>query len=133
MSDTYKECLMKYCGKEPLPHCCTVLECEIESMEPDKDGGIESTYFFSINDTEIGSISIYEEKRTVNIFGVYIEPEYRGKGYAREMMYSVLEDIIPGGRQILLQVADNNKPAFGLYTGCGFKVIDFVEMSTTQD
>lgn len=48
MSDTYKECLMKYCGKEPLPHCCTVLECEIESMEPDKDGGIESTYFFQL-------------------------------------------------------------------------------------
>lgn len=123
MSDTYKECLMKYCGKEPLPHCCTVLECEIESMEPDKDGGIESTYFFSIDDTEIGSISIYEEKRTVNIFGVYIEPEYRGKGYAREMMYSVLEDIIPGGRQILLRLRIIINPHSACIPDAGSKLL----------
>ncbi len=133
MSDTYKECLMQYCGKEPLPPCKMVLECEIESNAPDEDGGIESTYFFSLGDTEIGSISIYEEKNTVNIFGVYLEPDFRGRGYSREMMYSVLEDIVPGGRRIILQVADNNKPAFSLYTGCGFEVIDYVEVNTTQD
>lgn len=133
MSDTYKECLMQYCGKEPLPPGGMVLECEIESNAPDKDGGIESTYFFLLDGEEIGSISIYEEKNTVNIFGVYLEPEFRGRGYSREMMYSVLEDIVPGGRRIILQVADNNKPAFRLYAGCGFEVIDYVEVNTTQD
>ena len=133
MSDTYRECLMQYCGKEPLPPGETVLECEIESMEPDECGGIESTYFFSLGGTEIGSISIYEEKNTVNIFGVYLEPDFRGHVYSHEIMYSVLEDLIAYGKEILREVADNNKPAFSLYTGCGFEVIDYVEVNITQD
>lgn len=133
MSYTYRECLMQYCKKElPVPKRM-VLDCEIESMAPDEDGGVESTYFFYLENTEIGSISIYEEKNTVNIFGVYIEPEFRGNGYSHEMLYSVLEDITSLGKRILLQVADNNIPAFSLYTKCGFEIIDYIQVDTTPN
>lgn len=135
---THRECLMQYMGKIP-PEYTAVLDCEIESADAPYEGGgeggeksgmiptgIESTYFFRLGNAEIGCICTLEEAHTINIFNVYIEPDYRGQGFSREMLYSVLEDIIPLGKKILLQVADNNEPAFSLYTKCGFEIIDSV-------
>ena len=128
---THRECLMQYNGGR-LPEYDAKLDCEIESVSKPGTGSqkdydiTESTYFFYYGDAEIGCICTLEESCTVNIFNVFIEPEYRGKGFSREMMYSVLEDLIPLGKKIILQVADNNEPAFSLYAKCGFIIIDSV-------
>jgi RimJ/RimL family protein N-acetyltransferase len=57
------------------------------------------------------------------IWGVYIAPEKRGHGLARDMIEMVLQraSAIPGLEQILLSVAATQTAAFHLYQSLGFE------------
>lgn len=124
----HRECLMEYKGNK-IPEYISELDCEIESaafQDGAPESAAESTYFFYYDGVEIGCICTLEEKNIISIFNVFIEPKYRGRGFSREMLYCVLEDLLPLGKKIRLHAADNNEPAFSLYAKCGFEVIDFV-------
>lgn len=57
------------------------------------------------------------------IWGVYLYPEYRGKGIARKLMEDVLTHAssLAGLRQVKLDVATHNESAKKLYSGLGFE------------
>lgn len=117
----FRECLMQYSGA-PIPSYSSVLDWEAES-----EGG-DTTYFFSLDGIEIGSISSFEEEHVITIYGVFLDEKYRGKGLGRCMLGEVMNDLIPSGKKIRLQVSDNNRPAFSLYTEYGFEIIDSIEV-----
>lgn len=54
--------------------------------------------------------------------GVYVHPDFRGRGIAGRMTTEFLASLISEGRGVTLFVKKNNIPARRLYTGLGFKV-----------
>ena len=52
---------------------------------------------------------------------MFIEPEFQGKGVAGQLLEEVLEYSKQKVEQILLTVADDNKPAIHLYKKLGFQ------------
>lgn len=85
----------------------------------------EETWFFYMDDEEIGQISLYIEENIINIFNVYMEPDKRGLGYSR-LLLSTLLSLIPSDKDIFLQVSNENIPACRLYKTCGFRAVDSV-------
>ncbi len=57
---------------------------------------------------------------------IYIKPEHRGKGLAKE--FFALADERFKGCVIRLEVEENNKNAVRLYRKCGFDVLPYMEM-----
>jgi hypothetical protein len=58
------------------------------------------------------------------IGGVFVEPEYRGRGIAGAMMAYLLGITAKEGRGASLFVKKDNKPALALYERLGFAPID---------
>ncbi len=61
-------------------------------------------------------------KHKADIFGVYIHPNYRGKGLARRLLEQLISQAkaIDGLETLLLAVAEHNAPALALYQSLGF-------------
>ncbi len=118
----HMEYLMKYTGEDFFRHE-EVLDWEAE----DKDD--ESTYFFSWQGAEIGCVSVFREPHRINLFNVYVEPEYRRRGFATEMLFSVMEDLKDCDVTFVLQVSGDNEAAMRLYDKCGFAITESVEIT----
>jgi SAM-dependent methyltransferase/GNAT superfamily N-acetyltransferase len=75
-------------------------------------------------DTLIGLMAVYcndLQRRTAYITSVSVLREWTGKGIVTHLMNQCVEHARAlGMRQVGLEVASNNKPAIGLYAGCGF-------------
>lgn len=56
-----------------------------------------------------------------SLSSVFIEPEFQRKGVANSLLSAVIEHSKKHVEQILLTVADNNKPAIQLYEKFGFQ------------
>ncbi len=71
----------------------------------------------------LGILRLQEEDDLVGIYGFGIIPDYRGRGYGRQM----LEEAIRLARSesqkpIMLDVDTTNDPALALYLSCGFVI-----------
>ncbi len=65
------------------------------------------------------------ERTTLELYSIYLEPEIWGKGVARNLMRTVLDEI-PNGHELTLWVLDQNERARQFYRRHGF-VADAVE------
>lgn len=70
----------------------------------------------------IGTVCFCEESFSGNIFGLGILPEYRGHGYGKSLLQTLLTRI-PADKKIYLQVSSQNAAAFQLYQKAGFKIM----------
>ncbi len=78
----------------------------------------------------IGIVNFVREDRLKtaykgNIYGMYIEPGFRGQGIGRSLLFALIETATrecEGLEQIHLTVVSNNEPAKRLYTSLGFEV-----------
>ena len=70
----------------------------------------------------IGTVCFCEEDHSSNIFGLGILPEYRRRGYGKDLLQALLARI-PANKRIYLQVSSRNAAAFQLYLQTGFKII----------
>ncbi|MFS0883438.1 GNAT family N-acetyltransferase [Metabacillus niabensis] len=69
----------------------------------------------------IGSVSV--ENNEASIFGVGVSPKYQGKGFGRELIMLIIEELKRKGiENITIEVDSLNERAFKLYKGCGFQV-----------
>ena len=77
-----------------------------------------------LNGEIIGKIHISITNNEGFIYGFGVLPDFRGKGYGREILCSAL-DILKKKQvdNIYLEVATENKNALGLYESCGFEEI----------
>ncbi|MCL2441387.1 MAG: GNAT family N-acetyltransferase [Treponema sp.] len=56
--------------------------------------------------------------------GVFVHPDFRGKGIARKMAFEFISNLINQGKGVTLFVKKNNEPARRLYAGLGFLTRD---------
>ncbi len=76
----------------------------------------------------IGSLRLIDMKQQVGIYGFVVRPEYRGRGYGRQMLQETIQLIqAESSQEIMLDVDVDNTNALGLYLSCGF------EIKTTYD
>jgi GNAT superfamily N-acetyltransferase len=63
--------------------------------------------------------------RTVILFSMWVNPEYRRKRLGRELVHRVIEwSRFRGADRIALWVTENNNAAIDLYANCGFITSD---------
>lgn len=79
-------------------------------------------YLCLIDGKEIGFIEIKKLYEVLDIINLFIEEDYRKKGYAQKLLNYVIEknkDV----EKIMLEVKEDNVPAINLYKKLGFKKI----------
>ena len=80
-------------------------------------------YLGILNDEIIGMGSSSRDGDEVSIFGFGITPEFRSKGYGRDLLHLIVEHLTQSGiREIVIEVDSNNKHAFNLYEKFGFQI-----------
>jgi len=78
----------------------------------------------------IGKINVSGVSFTrYQIGGVYVHPEFRGKGIGSRMAYEFISSLIPEGRGVTLFVRKINTSARRLYSSLGFTVINDYRIS----
>lgn len=78
-------------------------------------------YFIIKDDEAIGTIAYkIEADEKVQLDGLIIVPEYRGKGIAKEAIHKVITEV--GNKVYFLTVHPSNSVAIRLYLGLGFVI-----------
>jgi len=80
-------------------------------------------YLAVLEDEIIGVVSVNLEAEDVSIFGFGIVPEYRSKGYGKELLHLIVESFLKRGRSdIIIDVNSENADALELYRKTGFHI-----------
>ncbi len=70
----------------------------------------------------LGCLRIYDLGNETGIYGFVVRPEYRGRGYGRQMLEEVIRAIKAYSQKpIMLEVDTTNTVAINLYRSCGFE------------
>jgi ribosomal protein S18 acetylase RimI-like enzyme len=99
--------LLKRFAQEPRPHIylATFGEGELSCKEP------------------VGTLRLDEFDGVIGIYGFGVVPDYRGRGYGRQMLEEMIRMLRTTSSQpIMLDVETDNASAIGLYTSCGFRI-----------
>lgn len=101
------------------------IEEDVRMPEDEEKRGM-ITYMAEVDNKIVGKVNLEISNDIGGIFGLGVIPEYRGKGYGREILLGAVEKLKErNSRAIMLQVAVKNNKALNLYKSCGF-----VETST---
>lgn len=93
-------------------------------------------YLFALDkDKVVGMNGAFwrNDKEKINhvaeIFGVFVNPDYRGKGVGKKLMQGVIDEFKknPQFKKIKLGVNADNIAAIKLYESCGLKVVGRLE------
>ncbi|ODA39879.1 GNAT family N-acetyltransferase [Desulfosporosinus sp. BG] len=80
-------------------------------------------YLAVLNDEIVGMSSINQERDEALIFGLGIVPEYRGKGYGKELLHLIIDRLWQTGKtELMLDVNSDNAHALELYKKSGFQI-----------
>lgn len=80
------------------------------------------------NERLLGTVGYFvitpEGKRahSAKIWGFYVRDEYRGRGFARQMMAHLLQDLPGDVEKLLLKVHARNRKALKFYRSVGFEI-----------
>lgn len=90
----------------------------------------DNVFFATDGDSLVGMLGIWQsdedkENKTANVFGVYVVPEFRGKGISKLLMQSLVEELKtnPNISKLKLTVNKNQLSAVKLYEVFGFKTM----------
>jgi ribosomal protein S18 acetylase RimI-like enzyme len=73
-------------------------------------------------DEPVGMLRLHLEPSSVFIHSFRVHPEHRGRGYGRQILMGVIDQLLgEGWEQILIEVATDNTIALSLYVSCGFQ------------
>jgi [ribosomal protein S18]-alanine N-acetyltransferase len=85
---------------------------------------ISISFVIEENDLLLGYIMLYSVLDEAHVLNLAINPDYRGRGYASELIRHVTEYYRKRGiSDFFLEVRDSNTKAINLYRMFGFKVI----------
>ncbi|MCF6137715.1 GNAT family N-acetyltransferase [Pseudalkalibacillus berkeleyi] len=97
------------------------LEEELTLTEEESKHGMD-TFLAELNQSVIGKVHMEVQSGVGGIYGLGVLPEYRGKGFGRDILMKAIEKLKEKQvQQIMLQVAVKNMNALNLYQSCGFK------------
>ncbi len=75
-------------------------------------------------DEPIGTLRLDEMEQQVGIYGFVVRPEYRRKGYGRQLLQETIRVIHnEGSKGVMLEVDVDNTNALELYLSCGFEIV----------
>jgi len=80
----------------------------------------QKTWLAFVQDEMIGSITISDNKDTCELSGLYIAPEYQGKGIGKRLYSLALE--FSGTKNITLDIYQHNKNTISIYKKWGFEI-----------
>lgn len=107
-------------------------EEDIKMPEAEEKCGLIS-YMAEVDNKIIGKVNLEVSTAIGGIFGLGVIPDYRGKGYGREILIRAIEELkLRNSKEIMLQVAAKNANALNLYKSCGFmetSTMDYYKMS----
>ncbi len=84
-------------------------------------------------DEPIGSLRLDEMEQQIGIYGFVVRPEYRGRGYGRQLLQEVIRVIhSEGSKGVMLEVDVDNTNALGLYLSCGFEIVTTYDYYTIE-
>jgi ribosomal protein S18 acetylase RimI-like enzyme len=79
-------------------------------------------YLARLEGTPIGALNMVISGHEAGIYGFGVLPEYRGRGYGRQILARAIEYAqADGPRRVILEVAPENERALGLYLSVGFR------------
>jgi len=80
------------------------------------------TYIAHLDTLPIGALTLIRSGGEAGIYGFGVLPEYRGRGYGRQILALVIQMALAAGpERIILEVAPENDRALGLYLSVGFR------------
>lgn len=83
---------------------------------------VRQQFIASVNNKAVGMCAVNYEEEETSIFGLGILPEYQGKGYGKQMLILLLENISDENQKdIFIEVDSTNDRAFNLYKNSGFE------------
>lgn len=90
-------------------------------------------FIAEVNNKVVGKVHLEINDGVGGIYGLGVIPEYRSKGYARQILNISINKLKEKGtREIMLQVSVINKNALNLYKSCGFEetsTMDYYKIS----
>jgi len=97
-------------------------ETDMPLPETEEQRGM-TMYLASVDDEIVGKVNVQRNSDAVGIYGLGVMPEYRGKGYGRELLkFAIKKAQELNVSDVMLQVEAENEKALNLYTKCGFEV-----------
>jgi len=91
-------------------------------IEKSIKAGDRTQYLAILNGHPIGIGAVSIERDEASIFGLGISPQFQGKGFGKELLNLILNDLKNKNiKNIVIEVDSNNKNAFHLYCKCGFE------------
>lgn len=89
-------------------------------------------YIAEVGNKIIGKVHLEVSGDIGGIYGLGVTPDYRGKGYGREILMGAIEMLKERNKkEIMLQVAAKNNKALNLYKSCGFEetsIMDYYQI-----
>lgn len=86
--------------------------------------GISKVYVYEKDDLIVGFIIATDLKETCDILSIVVDPLYRNKGIASNLIDYLISSLDEELKLITLEVSVNNKNALSLYDKFGFKVVN---------
>jgi ribosomal protein S18 acetylase RimI-like enzyme len=83
-------------------------------------------YMAKLHEEPIGSLRVFmiPDASCVSIYTFGVLPDYRGRGYGRQILAETIYALLAEGwKQILIEVNTENRSALSVYHACGFKEI----------
>ena len=85
-----------------------------------KKDNFKTDIVYSLDEKDIGRVTIEDTSDTINIIDVYVEENYRRKGVATKILEFLFDKYKV---RFMLEVREDNTPAIKLYEKFGFVVI----------
>ncbi len=133
-SSIYYYYVMEYTGKAPeCPRSSyDIIELEYELLGKYRASyeiarrvkGLKKTYGVVVNNRIVGVGGYYVvEPEVYLIGGIYVEPEYRGRGIGKYISCFLTRKALEDTDRVVLWVNTENKPAIRIYDSIGYRVI----------
>src|SRR5262249_43338004 len=93
-----------------------------QRIRREMEGGRHRIYLGRLDGEPVGTLTLALFGDSVYIIAFRVLPEYRGRGYGRQMLLHALRILVAEKwERILIEVATDNAAAHGLYRSCGFR------------
>jgi ribosomal protein S18 acetylase RimI-like enzyme len=104
-----------------------------EMIAPQLGAPGSRTYVASLGDTPVGTIGLGLGERSAFLAGLVVLPEFRGRGYGRQIFSRAIVQMLAEGRtEMGLEVMADNPQTLRLYRSCGFRETETYDYFTLE-